>query len=140
MSKQPIMKFKNEEELIKLGKYYQHRLFLDDWIIKFKIATYLEDSYGNICCGLTISNSMIKEATISIDNDYKPRDYELSREPVELTLLHEILHVFYPTQPQSTSTFEGAFYQNTMHAKIESMAKSILMIKYNLDFDWFKNF
>ncbi len=47
MAKQPIVKFKDEEELIKVCQYYQHKLFLDNWTIKFKFDTDIADDYGN---------------------------------------------------------------------------------------------
>ena len=140
MNKQPIMKFKDEEELIKVCKYYQHKLFLDNWTIKFKFDTDITDDYGSECYGLTEANNANREAIISINNDSYKLGTELTKNPVELVVIHELLHIFYPMPTQFSETFEGAFYLNEKHKDIESMAKAILMIKYDLDFSWFKNY
>ena len=85
-------------------------------------------------------NDMNREATIYIDNSSNEIDDSITKNPVELVLLHELLHCFYPMPRQESSTLEGAFYLNEKHKDIETMAKSILMIKYDLDFSWFKNY
>lgn len=73
MSK-PIEEFKTQEELNQCLKWWQDKLFLNDWIIKAKVCLP-EEFVNEDACG---ENSMIfqnKQAMIRIlDKQYYPKD------------------------------------------------------------------
>ena len=138
-NRQPIMQYKNEKQLYKSLREWQDRLFLNDWIIKVSFVDSIEDDEGNQLQGINnfqIENKACHIKLLKPNSDAKSRIVKFC---MELTLVHELLHCKYNwcAAPQS---HEGVYYDVSEHALIEQMAKSLIMAKYDLSFDWFKNF
>lgn len=134
MSK-PIEEFKTQEELNQYLKWWQDKLFLNDWIIKARIGRP-EDFINEDACG---ENSMIfqnKQAMILIlDKQYFPKD-NISKYCAEQILCHELLHCRYNWM-ENRETYEGVYIDEMEHQLLEQMAKSLIMAKYDIGFDYF---
>ena len=55
----------------------------------------------------------------------------------EKVLVHELLHCLYNYLAQPNATYEGKFLDVQQHARLEQMAKSLIMVKYGITSDWF---
>ena len=57
----------------------------------------------------------------------------------ELTLVHELLHcLLFPIDVNpNEADYQTLYMDLDNHRKIDQLAKSLLMVKYNLDFDYF---
>lgn len=135
----PIKVFNSEEQFIDCCKYWQHKLFLDDWIIKFKMTKdklYQDDI---LLHGLCEFNFDSKEAIITIFTGKYSSDESISDTIGELTIIHELLHLKneYIQIKDIIKEEPHTFYKCTNHQSLEVMAKSLLMVKYNLDYDYF---
>lgn len=131
--KEPIFDFKNQETLDKYLKEWQERLMLTNWIINAKIVEPSEiQRYGG-WCDFQYSNScaMIKIAEYDYNNDY------VMKQPHELVLVHELLHCVFMNLSRE-DTIEGVYYAEKQHQTLERIAKSLIMAKYNLAYDWFE--
>lgn len=142
MNNTPILEFKNNKEFQKYCKFYQHFLFLDDWFIKFKMVDKIDlpdnnDNYVRID-GQCLFDFNSKSAVISIVNKSLYDEEINSRTVVECVIIHELLHlkVEYWKNSLSISDNEDMFGLLN-HQYMEQMAKSILMLRYNLDYDYF---
>lgn len=135
---EPIMEFKTQEELNACLAEWQERLFLQDWTIKANYdCTSLngQEIMGN--CNYCAVN---KCATINLcipDEDTKSR---IQKCCMEGTLVHELLHCKMMLADGSPENTEGKFFNECEHALLEQLAKSFIMVKYGLTFEWFKNF
>lgn len=143
----PICTFKSEEQFLNCAKEWQHRLFLDSWNIEFKLTNNTisvatsEDGIENLLwgyCSYTFENS---GAVITVFNGkvLECDDGEVSKNIAELTLVHELLHV--KLEYMSDKDIIGdipKLHQSLLHQGVERMAKSLIMTKYNLDYDYFK--
>ena len=142
MTKQPIMKFNDLEEANKWLDYYKEKLFLQDWNIKIVFEIDNEDD----STGAHIEyNSPEKEAIISIIRHSDEVNKELvSKNCEQRLLLHEMFHIKldlpYEYYDNGIDTVDKRIMYNKTHQLIDDMAKSVLMIQYNLDFSWFKNY
>lgn len=131
---EPIMEFKTDEELQAYLKEWQTRLFLDDWIIKAEIVPLSELPSGTVAENAyeyTLKSSDIRLGKLNNDGN---KEYH------ELSLVHELLHLKFIFTDGGENTLECSFMARYEHMMIEQMAKSLIMAKYNIDFDWFKNF
>ena len=137
-TKEPICIIKDKKELIELLKEWQHRLFLDDWIIKVAIVDKEEldeDLAGHNSFIFTNKSAMIKLAKIEEeDND------RIAKCCMEYTLVHELLHCKMNLFSNLNSDYESAYLEAHEHQLLDEMAKSLIMAKYNIDLNWFKNF
>lgn len=137
-TKEPVCIIKDKKELIKLLKEWQHRLFLDDWIIKVAIVDKEEldeDLAGHNSFIFTNKSAMIKLAkTEEEDND------RIAKCCMEYTLVHELLHCKMNLFSNLNSDYESAYLEAHEHQLLDEMAKSLIMAKYNIDLNWFKNF
>lgn len=125
---EPIKVFKNFKQAETCLKEWQDRLFLDDWIIDIELDQDLDGQDG------TIEYNYVNEANVKIG---KPR---VKRYCAELILIHELLHLRYGLFRKESETYEENFVEMYEHMKMEQLAKSLLMAKYNLKFSWFKNY
>ena len=133
---EPVCEFKSEAEAVKYLKEWQERLFLNDWIIKLNRVTRVEMPQN---CGLNEFQVENKCAVITLivpDDDVRDRIVKYCEEKI---LVHELLHCKYNTL-QNADTYEGKYVDVTEHMLLEQMAKSLIMAKYNIGADWFKNF
>jgi len=140
MSK-PIIEFKTQEELDASLAEWQERLFLSDWIIK---ATLSDPGTlainGERVYGINEYQAAIKVASVRIERLTDDTKDRIAIGCQELTLVHELLHCKFLFTDNTPSTTEGGFMGLAEHQLIEQMAKSLIMAKYGIKFDWFKNF
>ena len=136
--KSPIMEFQSNEQMYACLKEWQERLFLNDWIIKISLADpsdmKLEEVSGE--------NLFCIEQKSCVIHILKPEHYgnRILKYCAELILIHELLHCKYNWVERNYDSIEVAYYDILEHALIEQMAKSLLMAKYDLSYDWFKDF
>lgn len=131
---EPIQKFRDEAHAWGCLVEWQNRLFLNDWLIKIKLKPLCELSdAGHV--GENDYRIVTKTSLISIG---KPgTGTELWKNPQELTLVHELLHLKFAFSDGAKETAEGVFFGLQEHVLIEQMAKSLIMAKYDLPFSWF---
>ena len=133
----PIWEFKSQEQANQCLKEWQHRLFLDDWtvVLRFEnykdmpeigMAGYSNFEFENCCSVITLCNKA------GVDNG-------ILKFCQELTLVHELLHCIYNWQGYDNSNYESITTSELQHQQIEKMARSLIMAKYNIEPDWFKN-
>lgn len=135
MSKQPIMVF-TPRTLKKCLKYWKKKLFLTDWTIQAKLVSKEELNSNDIGVNtftFVDRSSLIRIAVIP----EKDRLNYVGRICDECTLVHELLHLKY-------NLFDGKSFEKTYvdimeHQKLEQLAKTLIMVKYNLSFKWFDN-
>lgn len=134
----PIMEFTSSEQMYNCLKEWQERLFLQDWIIKVKLADP-EDMDLKDVCG---ENSYVIELNCCVIKILKPEHYgdRIVKYCAEQILIHELLHCKYNWVERDYNSIEVAYYDTLEHSLLEQMAKSLLMAKYNLNLDWFRNF
>lgn len=138
--KEPIMQFKSEKEAKQCLKEWQHRLFLDDWIIKIVLCSEDKMLLKN-CSGENEFERVSKSAVIRINNfENDSKDNYIVKICDECVLVHELLHCKYNWIKTKPNDIESIYYNDREHQMLEEMAKSFLMAKYNIDFKWFKNF
>lgn len=135
---EPTMEFKDEKQAYECLKEWQDRLFLQDWTIKVKLVDKICDD-GRL--GECFHVNPLKVSQITLKKFEKENEIgELLKPCHEKILVHELLHLKYPECELNDPTIEEVLYNENQHALIEQMAKSLIMAKYNLTFDWFKNF
>lgn len=142
MSK-PIEFFKTDDEFQRCAKWWQHRLCLDDWIIKFKTTDKILEYDCPECdnaqlSGLCEYNYLNKEASIVVYNSKDATIEDITKDIAELSLVHELLHLKneYITE-NSVTGFDNVFYNSIIHQSMECMAKTLIMVKYKVDYDYF---
>lgn len=136
MNKEPIQEFESIEQANEYLKEWQHRLLLDDWIIKLNFAEANEmpnnAGYNNFCMEKQSSVITITKLT----DDTRSR---ITKVYQEFTLVHELLHLKL-NFVENADTYEGKYLEIKEHQLLDQLAKSLIMAKYNLNYDWFKNF
>lgn len=137
----PIEVFSSQEELDACLKWWQHRLYLDGWIIKVRVVDCIADADGNIqdAVGLnqlTLVKSMSYIQILS-ESSYTKKNFMCGHICMEQTLVHELLHCIY-NWIDGNENYEGVYFVAREHQQIEQMAKSLIMAKYNLDYDYFE--
>lgn len=135
------LKLDSKAEFDELIQYWVDKLFLTDWIIVADLTDELindkeESGDDSDNYGLSYINYLNKEAKIYICNAGN-KESLVSKCPTELTIIHELLHLVQPTLIDATTADESR-YEMVQHSNLEQLAKSLLMVKYNLDFSWFK--
>ena len=130
--KEPIIAFKDEEQLKEYGKMWQDILYLNDWIIKYILVDNIDnDSLGNNKNVFIHKTALIKILK-NISND------EFITPCAEKVLIHELLHCKFEVENERPQ-IEDLLYEETQHQDLEFMARSLLRAKYNLSKEWFKN-
>lgn len=140
MSK-PIEVFASQEELDECLAWWQHRLFLDSWEIRAEVVDRIEDENGEEmedCDGLnqlafTVSKSYIQLLSADSYDQIKPMCGHICQEK---TLVHELLHCIYDWLDCGES-YEAVYLVAKEHQQVENMAKSLIMARYDLDYDYF---
>ena len=131
----PIIQYKNDKQLQKSLKEWQKRLFLDSWIIHVRLCDKNQisnEEEGHI-------DFYVENKTASILILQEDKESRIEKFCQELTLVHELLHLKMGWL-KSPETMEGKYYEVLQHQLIEEMAKSLIMAKYNLKLNWFKDF
>ncbi len=137
----PVEVFKSDEQFQKLAKEWQHRLFLDHWFISFFLSEEplegLEED--NLAWGYVLHSFENSAANIFIFNGKElEEDGKYAKNIAELTLIHELLHlkqeyIVDEDICEGITPFDKALTEQ----QLEAMAKSLLMAKYGLDYDYF---
>lgn len=137
MGKKPIEIFKSDKQLEECCKYWKRKLFLNDWFIHIFLTENImvTEEEGHTLWGVCENDFNNKEATITI---YNGKDTEVGtmRNIAELTLVHELLHLKneYNTELDAD---EKSFHNYIAHQSLEMMAKTLIMVRYNLDYSYF---
>lgn len=134
LSSKPIEEFKSQEQLDECLKWWQEKLFLTDWIIVAHICEPTDFSVEGRCgenCML-FENKACKIRILDKEH-YGDR---IIKYCAELILIHEILHCKYNFLVPN-GNYEGKYLDVMEHALLEQMAKSLIMVKYGLDFSYF---
>ena len=142
MIKTPIMEFESTEHLQSCIEEWKKVLFLQDWIIKGVLVDppLIDEECGGELCG---HNSFQIDNKCSVIRIVRPNDDIRSRIVkycAECNLVHELLHCKYNWTVNNHGGLEYVYYDTLEHGLIEQMAKSLIMAKYNLPFEWFQNF
>lgn len=134
----PIMEFTSIEQAYKCLQYWQEKLFLQDWTIKLLLVSPEEMNLKEVCG----ENIYVVESKCCVIKILKPEYYgdRITKYCAEQILIHELLHCKYNWCERNYDSIEVVYYDTLEHALLEQMAKSLLMAKYNLEFDWFRNF
>ena len=131
----PVITFESQQQAEECLAYWQEKLFLNNWIIKVKLVEP-EEIEG--CQG---SNSFVHSLMSSLISISKYHEEGLvAKECHEQTLVHELLHLKYNLMDSDSKSYESTFLSMEEHRLLEQLAKSLIMVKYNLSFNWFKNF
>ena len=86
----PKMKFSNKKEMMKYLREWQHRLFLDHWIIDAELVDELVDRDGVECWGLNTFEMIGRSSLIKIRKYNPDKDANAVRKYcAEQTLVHE---------------------------------------------------
>ena len=132
---EPIQEFESLEQANEYLKEWQERLYLNDWIIELKLVDpdEIPDERGHNWFFFEKQISRVWLAKLTdILRTTADKCYQ------EITLVHELLHLKFNCI-ENEDTYEGKFLELHEHQLIEQMARSLIMAKYNLKPDWFKN-
>lgn len=134
---EPIKQFKNIRELKECAKWWQKRLFLENWFIAYELVNkQLAKEDGSLIDGYCQFSAENKEAKIVISN--MPTEECVIEFSAELTLVHELLHLKREYLPKSYNEGESESFEDLLlHQSQEEMAKALLLTKYGLEKDWF---
>ena len=132
----PVCVFESQSQLDETLYYWQNKLFLNDWIITAEVASLREIGLDDRCG----ENELDVEGKVShiriLSADDFPDDYRL-KICQEKILVHELLHCKLNLLSPDDS-FESRFYDMFDHQRLEELAKTLIMVKYNLHFNWFR--
>lgn len=135
MKKEPIQEFESIDQANEYLREWQHRLLLDDWIIKINLVDCIDDE--EICVGKVDYNREYLYANIRIKK-------KLIKDAIdtpchEKVLVHELMHLVIP-QTENYEDIQNLYWNVSQHQIMERMARSLIMAKYDLNYDWFRNF
>lgn len=133
--KQPIMYFKDEEELRQATQRWKGILQLNDWLIKTKLVDEAIKEGNDTCDGINNVTHSTKTSIITISHC---KDIDLAfKHCEELVLIHELLHCNIMAVENADRSIEQCIYEEVMHQPIDVIAHALLMAEYNLTFEWF---
>ena len=139
---EPCMEFESEEQAYQCLDYWQEKLFLHDWIFKLYLAKpeSLDRADEEVSVSgridFTFSQKCGVIQIVELTDDTRNRIVKICHEKV---LIHELLHANY-NWLAPPSSYEGMYVEEKEHQLLEQMAKSLLMVRYGLDYNWFINF
>jgi hypothetical protein len=140
LDREPIKDFRDEQELNSCLEEWQRILYLDDWVIQARLIDRpsLEEMSGENLQGRNEFNIINKSSVIYV---IKADDYANStvrKYCAEKVLVHELLHCKY-NWLSPPNTLEGRYFDTLEHQLLEDMAKSLILARYNITKDWFRN-
>lgn len=135
MAAEPKLYIGTEEELLELGKEWQGRLLLSDWLISFSLASARELTEIEYA-GESNVQWVNRCGTVSILRKEDIPQEMIMKQPMELTLIHELLH--FKFMAMDNDSLEGCYWNEKQHQLLEDMAKSLYMSKYDLTLGWFR--
>lgn len=132
----PIEEFETQDNLDIAVKWWQEKLFLTGWVISASVCERREFESGDDLCGENVFDMVNKSCVIRIlrKEEYGDRIIKYCAERI---LVHEMLHLKY-NWLGAPDTLEGNYFDVMEHSLLEEMAKTLIMVKYGLDFDYFK--
>ncbi len=131
----PIMSFADEKEMAQCGREWQRRLYLDHWAIVYQLCSTDDMGGGH---GESVSKPVIKAAVVRVARGEDADPTEIIKFCAEKTLVHELMHIVFGDYTRK-DTIEGRYMEDHEHAKIEMMARSLVMAKYGLEPGFFLN-
>lgn len=137
--REPKCVFKDLAEAQKYLAEWQERLFLTDWIIKLWLTDEPIFSDGKRRLGECDYRQAERYALITLAMPDIETTSTIGKFCHERVLVHELLHCKFNFACEPTNA-EMVFYCTAEHALLEQMAKSLIMAKYNVGLDFFKNF
>lgn len=137
----PIEIFETQEELNECLKWWQHKLYLDGWIIKAQVVDTITDADGSevdSAVGYNQVSFAVSQSYIQILSEmgFDKMNSICTHICMEQVLVHELLHCIY-NWIDGNESYEGVYLVGKEHQQIEQMAKTLIMAKYNLDYDYF---
>lgn len=133
----------SQKELDECLAWWQHRLYLDSWEINAKIVDAVTDLDGKEVKDVVGLNQFVVELSQSYIQLLSAEAYDKLYDPkcghfcMEKTLVHELLHCIY-NWISGNERYECIYTDEKEHQQLENMAKSLIMAKYNLDYDYFR--
>ena len=140
MAQGPKCVFADLKEAKMYLREWQERLFLQDWIISLEFDDSMEP-LATICATDSLNVADIKMVSCETYGDIC-KQLKFCHEKI---LVHELLHIALripsndEVQDNQVCTHEVIMFDALMHQRVEKMAKSLIMAKYNIGFDWFRN-
>lgn len=142
----PITEFTDKAQAYECLGEWQTRLFLSDWIIMLElldepivVGSWEMDGKVN-----RIEETKTAEIKIVAKDTNPDGCVKFCAEEI---LVHELLHLRLDMFDMSgmsgrgdNPSIENIVYDIAQHQMVEQMARSFIMAKYNVGFDWFKNF
>lgn len=137
----PIEVFQSQAQLDECLKWWQDRLCMNDWILTASICGREDmDSVDDQGENLMIHARKVAEIRILKKTDM-PNDSvakRFLRHCDEQILVHELLHCLYDwMDPGNNPSYEGTYLDEIEHQKLDTMAKSLIMVKYDLPLSYF---
>ena len=127
--KEPIEKF-DRRKLQECAAYWQDKLQLKDWLIKYTKTDDLDPNDNGYCDFDFVHKCAIVKIRANKADDI------MIKQPDELILVHELLHCKYPIY-EKDGDYDSKIRADLQHQILEDMAKSLIMVKYNLSLYWF---
>ena len=139
ISKSPIEVFRTDKQLQDTLLAWKERLMLGDWTIvaQLKPLDELKIENGLQAVGESEVDFINKNSMIHIC-DGRERPISAERFCAEEILVHELLHCKYNVIHDDES-YEGVMLDVNQHQLLEEMAKSLMMARYDLPFEYWKN-
>lgn len=133
--KEPIIRFNSKRDIEKCLKYWRKKLFLDDWVIHWRFVDFDHNPLNGKDLGQCECDYINKAAVITLaTHDTVPGECIMFLCD-EKVMVHELLHLKYPSY--TNSSYESYALELNDHQRMEELAKSLIMVKYNLPFQWF---
>ena len=139
MAKKPIEIFKSVEQFEAYAREWQYKLFLDNWFINFSLTNESIYQDGMELWGVSAYNFENSSADVTVFNGKLASNCD-ARNIAELTLVHELLHLKmeYITDEDIIGQLPP-FEVSLKHKALEVMAKSLIMAKYDVPYEYFKD-
>lgn len=134
MSRVPKLVFDSEKEMLQCLEEWKTLLGLSDWHIAARICPKEEMKLPE-CAGESDVQFVNMCGLISILRaEDMPSDMIL-KQPMEQVLIHELLHFKFISFDEESR--EEAVFEIAQHQLIETLAKALFMVKYDLTPTWF---
>jgi hypothetical protein len=141
--KEPVIIFQDDDQFMEYLRYWQNNLFLNDWIIKGKLCSFdelnnPENPDKSIIHGDNSINVTCKTAYIRVLGELPNYD-NIAKFCAEKTLLHQLLRCKYAWMDHDPDQYADCYVHECELALLEQMAKTLIMVKYELPFEFFYN-
>lgn len=133
-----IDEFKSTDQLKTCLKWWQHKLYLDSWAIRANVTDNIVSEENDD--SIEGYNTLVFESEMSniqiISKESHDKLGMMDHYCAEKILVHELLHCKYAFM-ENNDTYEGVYVGLNEHRLLEQMAKTLIMAKYGLDYDYF---